>query len=176
MRRLLRVRITRWQYKLLYAISAYTAARLVVWFVSMIGVSWVISEIFSFALNAAFVLYAARVFRGKYEVIAPVRPWWKMTSRAKLSKRVGVLLIVTVALLLLVGVGSLFFHLPRSVVLLDSSRSVVELVDAVVFYGGFAYMYLNSAVRLKASETPEVKPNNPNAGLTYRPPRWTDYQ
>ena len=148
MRRILDIRIVRWELKLAYVVTAIAiifsiGALLGVW-----GVAQIAGLLLGTLLDFAALLIGARIFRGRGEALEPRRPWWRMTARPTLSRRLGILFMV-LAVLTAVSLVLTAFGVSgvRTTVGDDASGSLAIL--AVLEYGGFAYLYLNSAVRLK---------------------------
>ncbi|AMM20102.1 hypothetical protein AX769_07895 [Frondihabitans sp. PAMC 28766] len=148
--RLFSVRIQRWPLKLAYIVVVYFGVGDGVGF----GLRWLrtpelVVQIITGLLHLALLLYAARIFRGRYEEVEPPRLWWQMTARAKLSRRLGILASFGVLFAIVAFVVS-FFVPPR-----DSVSDGIALVDDAIR----AYLYLGSAVRLGRRERllePEV--------------------
>ncbi|RXZ72279.1 hypothetical protein [Agromyces albus] len=112
------------------------------------------------------LLLGARIFRGRGEEVEPPRAWWRMTARPTLSRRLGILFVVLSllgAVSLVLEVTGVYAPLPLTGDdMVASSRGIVEL--AIV-----AYLYLNSAVRLKRLGVPSKDPKPPQ-GPHFRPP------
>lgn len=165
MRRLLDLRIVRWERKL--------AAAIVVWLVGMALFALLPAEIpsplrsaLALIVNVGSFVLCARVFRGRGEPVAPPRAWWRMTARARLSARLGFLfsLITLIGLVLLfAGVvgGAEPITAPNAVE--DVAASTIDIVQS----GILAYLYLNSAARLRGVPAPPEPPTAPS----FRPPR-----
>jgi hypothetical protein len=165
MRRLLDLRVVRWERKL--------AAAIVVWLVGMALFALLPAEIpsplrsaLALIVNVGSFVLCARVFRGRGEPVAPPRAWWRMTARARLSARLGLLF----SLLTLLGLVVLF----ASVVGItgpitgpggaeDVAASAIDILQT----GTLAFLYLNSASRLRGMPAPTEPPIAPS----FRPPR-----
>lgn len=154
MRRILDLRIVRWQFKLLYAVGAYVAVFALGSLIGVLGAPELVVVQLMYVSDLAAVLLGARIFRGSGEAIGPARAWWRMTARPQLSRNLGVILLVFV----LMCVISLVFRLGVSGV---SALEVVTTAEIAVF----AALYLNSAIRLTRLGVPP-KPPKP---LKFRP-------
>jgi uncharacterized SAM-binding protein YcdF (DUF218 family) len=99
------------------------------------------------------LLLGARLFRGGDEAIVPARPWWRMTARPTLSRRLGILFAVlaasVVVVLILTAVGA-YETLPQT----PTGETIAIYVTNALENAAFAYLYLNSAVRLKRMGVP----------------------
>ena len=142
-------RITSWWGKLLYVFGAlFVAGRSLAWLFGLLGVPALVWVVIAVVFDLAILVIGARIFRGKGEPAAPPRPWWQMTARKKLSRRLGITFVVFTGWLVLWLV--LTFVLGRSL-----HYSIVEIVSDFVYVAVPAFLYLNSAARLK----PEPKPD-----------------
>ncbi|WP_022893064.1 hypothetical protein [Agromyces subbeticus] len=154
MRRILDLRIVRWQFKLVYAVGVLAAGFAFGWLIRAVGAPELVAVPLTFVLDLAAVLLGARIFRGSGEAIEPPRAWWRMTARPPLSRNLGVILLV----FLVMSVISVVFRLGASEV-----RDLEVVVTAEVAV--FAALYLNSAIRLTRLGVPP-KPPKP---LKFRP-------
>ncbi len=150
MRRILDIRIIRWELKLLYVIGALFVG----WFVvgagmRAIGIPDVAVSIVGTIIEVAALLLGARIFRGRGEPIAPPRAWWRMTARPALSRRLGVLFLVP-AVVGLFGVAA--FPLEWS------PGELASAIMSVIEFSVVAALYLNSAVRLGRLPMPPKEP------------------
>lgn len=161
MRRLLDLRITHWGWKLAYVVAAYvlpmpgpvsTAIGMSDGWFAVISAVWTI----------AAVLYGARIFRGRGEPVAPARPWWQMTARPKLSRNLGLVFAVATAYSLL----GLTLQLAG---ISEPTASTVAVIFTVIEFGALAFLYLNSAVRLRRAGVGSTEPARP----TFKPKRLT---
>ena len=144
-------RITTWWGKLIYVFGAwFVAGRVLQSLWGLAGVSGGASLALISIFDIGVLLIGARIFRGKGEPIVPRRPWWQMTARKKLSRRLGIWL--TVFTVLLVGSFVLsFFHPVRG-------SSHLDIIVSVLSCGIPAYLYLNSAAHLTAEPKPDQFP------------------
>ena len=157
MRRILDLRIVRWQFKLVYAVGAYFAVFAIgslIGAVGAVGAPEFVVVPLTFVLDLAAVLLGARIFRGSGEAVEPARAWWRMTARPPLSRNLGVILLVFTVM----SVISLAFQFGAGE---GRAIGVVASIQAAVF----AALYLNSAIRLTRLGVPP-KPPKP---LTFRP-------
>jgi len=153
-------RITTWWGKLLYAVGAWCAAGLFNRAIRAVGGDSVVLAVLSGVLLVAIVVVGARLFRGADELRDPPRPRWQMTSRAKLSRRLGILFI---ALTVWAALGLLAWLLPLTsrefphtpVAFANSSATgAVFLILAV--------LYVRSGRRLRRLEpTPKRERTDP---------------
>ena len=134
-------RITTWWGKLIFAFGTmFVVPRVFAWLVLDVRIPGLVWVVISLLYPFAILLLGARIFRGKGEPVGARRPWWQMTARQKLSRRLGIFFAVLTALA--VGVLVFSFYHPRNV----ASRLEVILW---IFYAGFpGFLYLNSALRL----------------------------
>lgn len=162
MRRILDVRIVRWQLKLVYVVAAIVMIFAITAFLHALGVAEMAEFLLGALLDFTALLYGARVFRGRGEAIEPRRPWWRMTARPTLSRRLGILFLV-LALVALAGLVLAAFGMPEPGPTVPiGPPGFVELL-VLAQYGGFAFLYLNSAIRLKRLGVPPKEPK-------FRPP------
>ena len=144
MRRILDLRIVRWQFKLVYAVGAYFAVFAIGSLIGAVGAPEFVVVPLTFILDLAAVLLGARIFRGSGEAIEPARAWWRMTARPRLSRNLGVILLVFAVM----SVISLVFQFGAGE---GSAIRVVASIQAAVF----AALYLNCRRR-----TPSTAPNS----------------
>lgn len=145
-------RITSWWGKLLYVFCTwFVAGRLLLWLFDLLGGPAQAWSVISVVFDLAILVIGARIFRGKGEPIAPPRPWWQMTARKNLSRRLGITFVVFTGLLVLWLVLSLV--LGRSL-----HYSSNEIASDFVYVVVPAFLYLNSAARLKPEPKPEQFP------------------
>ena len=153
--RLLSVRIVRWELKLAYVVGTWIVGWVLVVLVDALGTPAFASLLFNFALNAAIFYYATRVFRGKGEALEPARQWWRMTAWRPLSLRLGILCLAA-ALISVPGI-------PLGALSLPYGRQIgtwLDWAEVTATYGALAFLYLNSAIRLKRAgiQRPEPEP------------------
>ena len=157
MRRILDIRIVRWELKLVYVVGAIVAGFAIAWLLRALGAMEVSVIVITFFFDLAAILLGARVFRGRGEAIEPPRPWWRMTARPTLSRRLGILFLVltvvaaTDIVLAAIGVS------PRRPAVADGAM-VIGALTGVLEFGVIAALYLNSAVRLKRLGVPAKDP------------------
>ena len=158
MRRLLDIRIIRWELKLVYVVGVIVLSFLLGAVLDSVDEIVVVASRSVFEVAA--LLFGARVFRGRGEAVEPPRPWWRMTARPTLSRRLGILFAVlaagSVVVLILTAVG-VYESLPQT----PTSDLIAIYVTAALENGGFAYVYLNSAVRLQRAGVPPKAPKPP---------------
>lgn len=142
--RLLSVRIVRWELKLAYVVGTWIVGWALVVLVDALGTPAFASLVFNYALNAVTFYYATRVFRGKGEPLEPARQWWRMTAWRPLSLRLGILFLAA-ALISVPGIvlGALGLPYGRQIATWQTWTEVTAI------YVTLAYLYLNSASRLK---------------------------
>lgn len=150
MRRLLDLRIVRWELKLAYVVGVWLAGFLIAALFDVVHAPWFVALPLQSAVTVTGVLFGARIFRGKDEPIEPPRPWWQMTARPTLSRRLGILFVV----LAVFGLP----YLVMSLIGIVTSLTPFEWLDVVAFNALLAYLYLNSAARLKRLGVPPREP------------------
>ncbi|WP_146215865.1 hypothetical protein [Cryobacterium arcticum] len=152
-------RVLRWQFKLLFVVAVFAAGWLLSDLLTVAGAGSVAVNIASSILTLGGVIFCARIFRGRGEAIPLARPWWQMTARRKLSRRLGVLF----AWLFALGViGSTFAALgiaPDAPTLDPHGIVVVNSIIGTLQFGAIAFLYLNSVHRLPRPESPRATPN-----------------
>ena len=142
-------RIVRWQYKLLYVVSVWVIIGMLIRVLAATGVTPFTRSLIGVAITTSTLLISARIFRGFDESVAETRPWWRMTSRPKLSRRLGILFAIAAAYAVLLSITYLLrVPWPQA----PSAREIAGAPSNLV--GGIgnaivAYFYLNSAVRMK---------------------------
>jgi quinol-cytochrome oxidoreductase complex cytochrome b subunit len=129
------VRIVKWQYKLLYVVAGYVLGGILFRLFSIQVTRLVVVNVFDLAL----VFLGARIFRGRSEDIRGPRAWWRMTSKRKLSKRLGILFSVFSV------VGAVAAILETTA---GRQDALAEQFATAAFYAVLAFFYLNCAVRL----------------------------
>jgi len=146
MRRILDFRIVRWEFKVLYIAIAWIAGVVIVNALVALGVPPLIVNLVNLLTLAVSFGLAVRIFRGQDEPVDPPRAWWRMTAWPTLSRRLGVLFVVVAAMgvfsvaILLVGPDS-----PR----LGGAPALGTTIGGTLESAVLAYLYLNSAVRMK---------------------------
>ena len=161
MRRLLDIRIIRWELKLLYVIGAIGVGFVLAGLLRAWGMQETVALLTTSAFDVAALLLGARLFRGRGEAIEPPRQWWRMTARPTLSRRLGILFVVLAAgsvVVLILTAAGVYGPLPQT----SPGDAIAMYITAVLEYGTFAYLYLNSAVRLKRAGAPPKPPKPPN--------------
>ena len=163
MRRLYPLRITTVFGKLVYVIGIWLLFGRVM--AALLNVGWVGLDspgygLYVLVTQLAAYLVGARLFRGRGEYPVPPRPWWQMTARPKLSRRLGILFIITSAFDVLLIVGDVVHWGHRA-------PAPVNDVLGLIGDGVLAYLYLNSARRLKeaAAKVASVVALEPFSGL-----------
>lgn len=157
MRRILDFRIVRWELKLAYVVAAIVMIFAITALLGALDVAEMAVFLLGTLLDFTALLFGARVFRGRGEAIEPPRPWWRMTARPTLSRRLGILFLV-LALVALAGLVLAAFGMPEPGPTVPIGfPGFVELL-VLLQYGGFAFLYLNSAIRLKRLGVPPKEP------------------
>lgn len=148
-------RITTWWGKLIYVFGAWVlAVRILDWLFGLVGVAGLAASITFLIYDVAVLLIGARIFRGKGEPVATPRPWWQMTARQRLSSNLGSWLAVLTALATIGLVCSFLTHVVGS---------SLDYVLMLLYFGVPAYLYLNSATRLKPVAKPYQLQETANA-------------
>ena len=160
MRRIRDTRIIRWELKLLYVVGAIGVSFVLAGLLRAWGLDETVALLATSVFDVAALLLGARVFRGSDEAIEPRRPWWRMTARPTLSRRLGILFAVlaagAVVVLILTAVGAY-----EPIPLTPTSETLAIYVLGALENGTFAYLYLNSAVRLKRMGVPPKAAKRP---------------
>jgi hypothetical protein len=142
MTRLRELRIVRWELKLLYVIGVFVVGYVVAALLRAVGADD--PALFTgLVTDTAGVLVGARIFRVREEPLQPPRAWWRMTGRPTLSRRLGILFTVFAAFWLIGLVGVAVGLRPSTPV------EVAVSVTMVLQLGLFAWLYFNSAIRLR---------------------------
>ena len=157
MRRILDVRIVRWELKALYVVGAIIIGFVIAGLLRLLGLAEIGVSITATAIDVGALLLGARIFRGRGEAIEPPRPWWRMTARPTLSRRLGILFVVLSAFGL-ISLGLTAIGVPALRTRLADGVSVSTTIFVALEYGGFAFFYLNSAARLKRLGVPPLEP------------------
>lgn len=152
MRRLLDLRIVRWELKLLYAIGVWAIGFPLGALLTAVSIPVFLGNVLLSVVTIAGMLLGARIFRGKGEAIEPARPWWRMTARPTLSRRVGIAFTIGAVLALIFAILKAFG------VGIGQGLTLLDWIDVLLFYGALAYWYLNSAVRLKKAGVTALEP------------------
>lgn len=160
MRRIRDIRIIRWQLKLAYVVGAIVGTIALAALLRALGAAETLVWLTTSVFNIAALLLGARLFRGRGEAIEPPRPWWRMTARPTLSRRLGILFAVICAL------GAVATVLTAAGVYARSpgvsvSQAAIGSAISVLEQAAFAFFYLNSAVRLKRVGVPPKPPKPP---------------
>ena len=140
MRRILDLRIVRWEFKLLFVAAAFGIGYPLRALLFAAGApTYVASIVDALVTIGAFVL-GARLFRGAGEKVAPPRPWWRMTAWPTLSRNLGILFAFMSVSFVLTAVRIVQAAIPIS--------SIVDSSIGALQFAVIAFLYLNSAVRL----------------------------
>lgn len=148
-------RITKWQYKLVYVAAAFVIPFFVLGALGALGLSGGSLDVLNFATTLGTIFLGARVFRGANELVLPPRPWWQMTSRPKLSRRLGILFVALSALFVTYLIGLSLGGYPGRT---RSAESIFSVISGVAQFAILAFFYLNSAVRLTRAPRPNPVP------------------
>ncbi|GAA1821965.1 hypothetical protein [Agromyces salentinus] len=150
MRRILDLRIVRWEFKVLYIVLAWIAGFVVLEVVRSTGAPVIVIALVNVLTTFAPFVLAVRIFRGADEPVVPPRHWWRMTAWPTLSRRLGVLFTVLAALGAIGLVVAVAGWAP------GGAERLVPSAEVTATSGVLAYLYLNSAVRMR--RTGIVKP------------------
>jgi hypothetical protein len=146
--RIFALRIVRWQFKLSYALVAYLVAVAVAQVVSLAGGALGALEAAENILFLLAFLYGARIFRGSDEALAAPRPWWKMTSKPTLSRRLGIL-FAFLTTLYLADITLGLSPDPRLNKAFGGPEQLGIAIQSLLLYAVLAVLYINSGIRLK---------------------------
>jgi len=155
MRRLLDLRIVRWELKLAYVIGAYAISVAIYWSLRLIGLPYLVVALVGVGVDLAAILLGARVFRGRGEPVGPPRERWRMTARPRLSTVLGIVFVVSSAFMVL---GLALAVLGVSVEPSDAAETIVGGAIGAVEYGLIGALYLRSAIRLRSLGVPPKEP------------------
>jgi len=156
MQRILDIRITRWYFKLLYAIGAWLVGFPTQGLLAALSAPALIGSLLNTVITFASIIVGARLFRGPGEPVAPRRPWWKMTARPLLSRVLGFLFVLFLASMLFIAITAAF-GVDESVRSLGRT-TVFDTTISVLFAAVLAFLYLNSARRLAKTPAPAREP------------------
>jgi hypothetical protein len=167
MRRILDIRIVRWEFKALYVVVAILLGWVIAGLLRGFGLAEIGIVLTSAVTDFGALLLGARIFRGRGEAVEPPRAWWRMTARPTLSRRLGILFVV----LSLLGAVSLVLEATGIYAPLPAltGDDVVVYARVILEYAVIAYLYLNSAARLKRLGVPAKDPKPPQEPK-FRPP------
>ncbi|MEO7018132.1 MAG: hypothetical protein ABI067_16590 [Leifsonia sp.] len=135
----------KWLYVIGFGALNFGLARLAGAVFGPLSAAWVIVSLF---LSLAACLAGARMFRGKDEPVDPPRQWWRMTSRPTLARRLGILFLVLAVARVISALATVFGWFGPSRSESADWTLLSEILD-VIQLGFLAFLYLNSAVRLK---------------------------
>jgi hypothetical protein len=148
------LRIVSWELKLAYVLGAWTIWIPIRAILNAFGTPTVDVSVANVVVSLAGFLLGARVFRGRGEPIAPPRPWWKMTARPTLSRRLGYLFVyLTISSAYVVVANVLGIARFRR-----THDGLTELVISTLLSSVVAFLYLNSAVRLAKADVLPLEP------------------
>ena len=150
------IRIASWPLKLVVVVGLWLAGSLALFGIVLTGVPEVVVAVMTYVIRVGSVLLAARVFRGKDEPVEPARQWWRITAWASLSGALGALFVLASVVSVIVTASALD----------NSQRGHQPLAGAydpaasALIYVTLAFLYLNSAIRLKRAgiQRPEPEP------------------
>ena len=167
MRRILDIRIVRWEFKALYVVGAILLGWVIAGLLRGFGLAEIGIVLTSAVTDFGALLLGARIFRGRGEAVEPPRAWWRMTARPTLSRRLGILFIV----LSLFNVAAVVFMATGVNAPLPEfgGADVFVYSFGIVEYAVVAFLYLNSAARLKRLGVPAKDPKPPQEPK-FRPP------
>ena len=155
MRRILDVRIVRWELKAAYVVAAYLLGFAIASLLRAAELPDVVVGVVTSVVDLTAILLGARVFRGRGEAIEPPRRWWRMTARPTLSWVLGILfLALWIAGLLGVAFDTLGVGGAAPMAADDLALTIVVMIE----YGVIGALYLNSAVRLQRLGVPPREP------------------
>ena len=155
MRRILDVRIVRWELKAAYVVAAYLVGFAIASLLRAVELPDVVVGLVTAAVDLTAILLGARVFRGRGEAVEPPRRWWRMTARPTLSWVLGILfLALWIAGVLGVAFDTLGVGGAAPMAADDLALTIVVMIE----YGMIAALYLNSAVRLQRLGVPPREP------------------
>ena len=145
MRRLLDLRIVRWELKTLYIVVAWIVGFVVAGLLRSLGSPTVVLESANALTTFVPFALAVRIFRGRDEPVEPPRAWWRMTAWPTLSRRLGILFAVLAAcgvLGLVLAAAGVAAYQPTV------EGGIATIVSGTVQVVVLAFLYLNSAIRM----------------------------
>ncbi len=140
MRRILDLRISRWELKVLYVAVAYGIGYPIRALLFAAGVAPFVPSLVDATVTISAFVLGARVFRGAGEAVAPRRPWWRMTAWPTLSRNLGVLFAFMAVSFVFLAVRAAQAAVPI--------YSVLDSTIGALQFSVLAFLYLNSAIRL----------------------------
>ena len=140
MRRILDLRIVRWEFKLLYVAAAFGIGYPLRALLFAAGAPTFVASILDALVTIGAFVLGARLFRGDGEKVAPPRPWWRMTAWPTLSRNLGILFAFMSVSFVLTAVRVVQTAIPI--------YSIVDSSIGALQFAVLAFLYLNSAVRL----------------------------
>ena len=153
MKAIMNIRIVRWYSKLLFVIAAWALGVALTAGLEAVGTPVAVRSCLSQVLLVASVLVGARVFRGSRELpVEPPRPWWRMTSRPRLSRVLGILLALLAGTYPIIGIGAAVGH--ATSIRFVERETVVGMIADSASAAILAFLYLNSAARLSNDLNP----------------------
>jgi hypothetical protein len=156
MQRILDIRITRWYLKLAFVVAAWLVGfPFIALFNAMNAPSWV-GNIADSLLTIGAVVLGARLFRGRGEPVEPRRPWWKFTAWPRLSRVLGIVFACVVVSILISFIAAAL-GVERAIQSIERITVPDNIVNGV-FYSILAFLYLNSASRMKGMVPPGREP------------------
>lgn len=151
MRRILDFRIIRWELKLLFVVGALLIGFPISAVLYAVGVPPLAVGLVNTVVGMALLLLGARIFRGRGEAVESPRSWWRMTARPTLSRRLGILFLV---LAVWFAAGLILAVVVDFASTGWTADDIVIAVSGVLEFAAVAYLYLNSAARLKRMGVP----------------------
>lgn len=167
MRRILDIRIIRWEFKALYIVGVILLGWVIAGLLRGVGLPEIGVLLITAVTDFGALLLGARIFRGRGEAVEAPRAWWRMTARPTLSRRLGILFVVLPllgAVSLVLEATGVYAPLPAR-----TGADVFAYSSGSVQSGVVAYLYLNSAARLKRLGVPAKDPKPPQKP-NFRPP------
>jgi len=153
MKAILQLRITKWYFKLLYIVIASLIGLGIHRALLAIGGADLLVAIFDLPVTLAQYLLGARLFRGRGEPIDPPRAWWRMTARAPLSWVIGIVAIlgtIDVPLTFIRAAGGNAHAIAQI-----GTTVIADFISNGLSIAIVAFLYLNSAIRLRKLPKPE---------------------
>jgi hypothetical protein len=142
------LRIVKKRWKFGYLVAGFALLSGIDRLIVAIGVPDLLGEVLSSVIPLAFIFGGARCFRGRREPVAPLRAWWRTTSRPTAG-------FVLAALFFLLVAGNVLTSIIRPITITITSASISGSVIFVVLTAA----YLNSAIRL-VSHPPLLLPES----------------
>ncbi|NUT57362.1 MAG: hypothetical protein HOQ00_00740 [Agromyces sp.] len=165
MRRVLDLRIVRWELKLAYVVGALVVSFALSAVLRGVGLPALVVALVGVGVDLAAILLGARIFRGRGEPIGPPRERWRMTARPRLSTVLGIVFLVA-SIWLALGFVFEFLGVYGSVPM--QWNVIAAGVATIIEFAVIGALYLRSGARLRSLGVPPKEPKEPKFKPTVR--------